>query len=470
MSTLLRVNHLTIQFEERILLDDVSLTLKKGEPLVILGQTGSGKSLLLKWIMASIDAKLQSRGECLIEEQLLDASQRRLLWGREMAMLAQEPMITLDPLMKSGEQIAEVPRFVLGIKAKLARLKARQELTRYGLANAYSKRVGELSGGMAQRLAICVSTAANASIILADEPTKGLDVKRRDDVVDMLKSKAEQSGLIVVTHDVEVAERLGGQILVLHYGKTIEQGDVHQVLKHPQQAYTQSLIAAAPKHWSNQRAEVSHSTPILKVNNVAIERGSQRLFEQLSFSLNSGEIVGIVGDSGCGKSSLGDAILGHLKLTSGHIWRAPSISKTKWLKLYQDPFSSLAKHLTLGKMLDDLVTLHGLDTSRVKPLMDKLSLRQAVLNGTSSEVSGGELQRFSILRALMMEPTLLFADEPTSRLDPIIAKEVTLQLAELAREQGCGLLIVSHDPDLIEKISDRVINISDYAPTPSAVS
>lgn len=394
----------------------------------------------------------------------MNMTQRRTLWGKQMAMLSQEPMSMLDPLMKSGEQVAEVSRFVLGHSTPQARLMAQQELERYGLAQAYQKRVGQLSGGMAQRMAICVSTAANASIILVDEPTKGLDVSRRDDVVDMLRDKTKNDGLIVVTHDVEVAQRLGGQILVLHYGKVVEQGQTQQVLAHPQQEYTKKLIHSTPKNWPQSRSKDIAQERILSVENLAIQRGKQKLFDSLTFNVQQGEIVGIVGDSGCGKSSLGDAILGHLKVSSGEIVRQKTQGKAKWLKLYQDPFTSLSQHLTLGKMLDDLIELHKLDASRVAPLMKKLALREQVLTCNSSQVSGGELQRFSILRALLMEPVFLFADEPTSRLDPIIAKEVTMQLVQLAREQNCSLLIVSHDPDLINAIADKVINISDYVP------
>ncbi|WP_165313399.1 ABC transporter ATP-binding protein [Vibrio ziniensis] len=464
MSELLRISNLNIAVGERPLLENVSLVVKKGEPLVILGQTGSGKSLLMKWIMASIDSSLNCNGDISIHGEAVNMAQRRTLWGSQMAMLPQEPMTTLDPLMKSGEQVAEVSRFVLGFSKHQARFMAQQELERYGLAHTYQKRVGQLSGGMAQRMAICVSTAANASIILADEPTKGLDVNRRDDVVDMLRDKTKDDGLIVVTHDVDVALRLGGQILVLHYGKVVEQGQTLQVLANPQQEYTQELIRSTPKNWSKSRCEKGTQSRILRVENLSIERGKQKLFESLSFDVQQGEIVGIVGDSGCGKSSLGDAILGHLKASSGEIDRQKTQGKAKWLKLYQDPFTSLAQHLTLGKMLDDLIALHKLDASRVAPLMEKLALREQVLTYNSSQVSGGELQRFSILRALMMDPVFLFADEPTSRLDPIIAKEVTMQLAQLAREQNCGLLIVSHDPDLIDAIADKVINISDYVP------
>jgi len=276
--------------------------------------------------------------------------------------------------------------------------------------------------------------------------------------------KTRNDGLIVVTHDVEVAQRLGGQILVLHYGKVVEQGQTQQVLAHPQQEYTKKLIHSTPKNWAQSRSKDIAQERILSVENVAIQRGKQKLFDSLTFDVQQGEIVGIVGDSGCGKSSLGDAILGHLKVSSGEIVRQKTQGKAKWLKLYQDPFTSLSQHLTLGKMLDDLIALHKLDASRVAPLMKKLALREQVLTCNSSQVSGGELQRFSILRALLMAPVFLFADEPTSRLDPIIAKEVTMQLVQLAREQNCSLLIVSHDPDLINAIADKVINISDYAP------
>ncbi len=469
MSELLKITDLSISVDQRDLLESVSLSLRQGEPLVILGQTGSGKSLLMKWIMASIDPRLDCRGQIEIHGQLMDRNHRQKLWGTNMTMLPQEPMSTLDPLMKSGEQVAEVSRFVLGHSAKASREMALNELERYGLSHAYHKRVGQLSGGMAQRLAICVSTAANASIILADEPTKGLDVSRRDDVVDMLMEKGSGNGLIVVTHDVEVAERIGGQILVLHYGKVVEQGQTLEVLARPKQEYMRSLINATPKHWPLNRREKGEDQRILHVDNLAISRGNQELFNSLSFDVLKGEIVGIVGDSGCGKSSLGDAILGHIKSSQGKIVRQETEGKAKWLKLYQDPFTSLPQHLTLGKMLNDLIALHKLDKSRVKPLMEQLALREPVLACTSSEVSGGELQRFSILRALMMNPVFLFADEPTSRLDPIIAKEVTMQLAQLARSQNCGLLIVSHDPDLIHAISDKVINISQYTSSVSDV-
>ena len=187
------------------------------------------------------------------------------------------------------------------------------------------------------------------------------------------------------------------------------------------------------------------------------------MFDSLTFNVQQGEIVGIVGDSGCGKSSLGDAILGHLKVFSGEIVRQKHRVKRSglsYIKIHLLRFLSISSR---KKMLDDLIALHKLDASRVAPLM-KNSLcvsRCFICNSSQYQVVSFSA---SILRALLMEPVFLFADEPTSRLDPIIAKEVTMQLVQLAREQNCSLLIVSHDPDLINAIADKVINISDYAP------
>ncbi len=168
----------------------------------------------------------------------------------------------------------------------------------------------------------------------------------------------------------------------------------------------------------------------------------------------------MVGDSGCGKSTFGDTLLGLLAPTKGEI--KPLLQNARphqWLKLFQDPPSSLSSHVTLQTLLDDLVKLHKLDTDKIAPLMQKLNLAPSLLQRTARDVSGGELQRFSILRALLLEPVFLFADEPTSRLDPFIAKEITELLIDLAREQQCALLIVSHDLTLIEKCCDIVIQL-----------
>lgn len=171
--------------------------------------------------------------------------------------------------------------------------------------------------------------------------------------------------------------------------------------------------------------------------------------------------MGVVGDSGCGKSTLGDTLLGLLPAVKGSISkRKPNTAPYQWQKLFQDPPSAVTSSVTLGTLLEDLVSLHNLNRTKIPPLMDKLNLASELLERNSLSVSGGELQRFSIMRALLLEPVFLFADEPTSRLDPITAMEVTDVLITLAKEQGCALLLVSHDKHLVEKRCDSVIKMS----------
>jgi len=314
---------------------------------------------------------------------------------------------------------------------------------------------------MAQRLAITVATAAGANLILADEPTKGLDVTRRDDIVRLLQARAEGGSLLTITHDVAIARQLAGRLMVIKGGTLVEEGDAQQILNQPKDDYTKALIAAEPKQWPKPRLAEVGNTLVLEADKLAIERGGRTLFKDISFSVHQGEVVGVVGDSGCGKSSLGDALLGLLPLQQGHLNRLSSASKPyQWLKLYQDPPSAFTSSVSLQQLLDDLVQLHHLDQSRIAPLMARLSLPEGILERNCLSVSGGELQRFAILRALLLDPVFLFADEPTSRLDPITAQEVTQLLVELARETGCAVLLVSHDPDLVSKTCDQVIRLS----------
>ena len=199
---------------------------------------------------------------------------------------------------------------------------------------------------------------------------------------------------------------------------------------------------------------------VLTVKDLAIGRHDQALSTDINFTIHTGEVVGVVGDSGCGKSTLGDTLLGLLNPVAGNVNRLKAGTKPyQWLKLFQDPPAAFTASVTLGVLLEDLVKLHRLDRKRIMPLMTKLKLAPELLARRSTEVSGGELQRFAILRALLLDPVFLFADEPTSRLDPIIAKEVIDLLVDLARDQGCALLLVSHDPDMIEKRCDTVVRL-----------
>ena len=461
MNLLIQLTDLSIKAKDVELLEPLSLTLYQDKPVTILGQTGSGKSLLAQAVIGLLPSSLSQYGTVEVFGRKQDQRSLVKLWGSEITMLPQEPWRALDPLMPAYRQVAEVYECVQGLDEETAFHRANDDLENIGLKNSAHKRSGQLSGGMAQRLAVTAATSGGAKLILADEPTKGLDVSRRDDIVRLLIQSAQGGGLLTITHDIDVARQIGGDIIVMKKGVVVEQGTAEQVLNYPQHEYTQALIGADPKHWNEREKNLLTDTPVLKVDNLSVGRGNTVLSQGINFTIHEGEVIGVVGDSGCGKSTLGDTLLGLLPALDGTVTKlAPNTMTYQWLKLFQDPPAAFTSSVTLGVLLDDLVKLHKIDRKRIPPLMEKLKLAPELLERSSTGVSGGELQRFAILRALLLDPVFLFADEPTSRLDPIIAQEVTDLLVDLAKEQGCALLLVSHDPNLIEKCCDTVISLN----------
>ncbi len=334
------------------------------------------------------------------------------------------------------------------------------DLTELGLPEAGTKLPGELSGGMAQRVAFAAASAGGAPIVIADEPTKGLDAPRRDAVVELLARTPERGGaLLTITHDIDVARRLGGEVVILRQGQVVERGPAQQVLSHPRSEYRQRLLNAEPSRWPPPAPLDRGCRPaVVSASGLAKVRGGHELFRDLSLTVSPGEIVGVVGPSGCGKSTLGDILLGVTRADSGEIHRA-SWHPLGFQKLYQDPPAAFSAHWQLSRLLDDLVRRHRLDRTAIAPLMVRLGLDERLLARRPGEISGGELQRFAILRVLLLQPCFLFADEPTSRLDPITQQQTLALLVELARERHCGVMLVSHDPALIERLCDRRISL-----------
>ncbi|MGP8306865.1 ABC transporter ATP-binding protein [Vibrio sp. YIC-376] len=461
MNLLIQLTDLSIKAKEVELLQPLSLELYQDKPVTILGQTGSGKSLLAQAVIGLLPKELTQYGTVEVFGKTRDRRSLVNLWGKEIIMLPQEPWRALDPLMPAYKQVAEVYECVHGLDEERAFNRAIDDLDKIGLKSSAHKRPGQLSGGMAQRLAVAAATSAGAKLILADEPTKGLDVSRRDDIVGLLMESAQGGGLMTITHDIEVARQIGGDIIVMKEGVVVEQGPAEQVLNLPKHEYTRSLIGADPQHWDEREKNLHSIKPVMTVENLSVGRGNNVLSQGINITFHEGEVIGVVGDSGCGKSTLGDTLLGLLPALEGTVTKhSPNTKPYQWLKLFQDPPAAFTSSVTLGVLLEDLVKLHKLDRKRILPLMEKLKLSPELLERKSTSVSGGELQRFAILRALLLDPVFLFADEPTSRLDPIIAKEVTDLLVDLAKEQGCALLLVSHDPNLIEKRCDTVMRLS----------
>ena len=464
MTILLSIDAASVSAPTGQIVAPVSFSLKAGRPFTILGETGSGKSLLAQAIIGILPEGLVATGSVIIDGKVLSLAEPkrfRPLWGRTVGVLPQEPWLALDPTMVAVEQVAEGHRYLGRLGEDESISAARTDLEALGVLDAEAKLPGQLSGGMAQRVAFAAARAGGARIIIADEPTKGLDVDRRDEVIALLMQEVQSGGTVLtITHDLALARQMGGDLAIMLEGQIVEIGEAADVLSSPAHDYTRRLIAAEPENWSARTSGARNDMdPILVASGIGKTRGGKLLFSGQDLSLRPGEVVGITGPSGSGKSSLGDVLLGLLTPDAGEVTRLPQASPVRYQKLYQDPPSAFPQKITLGQAISDLVRRHRLDISRVQPLMERLRLSPVLLTRLPTEVSGGELQRFALLRVLLLDPVFLFADEPTSRLDLITQQETIDLLTELARERNCAVLLVSHDAALIEKTCDRQVQI-----------
>ena len=445
------------------LVKGASLGLAAGGALTLLGESGSGKSLLAHAIMGTLAAGLRAEGGLRIGARRFDAADqqsRHALWGRDVALLPQEPWLALDPTMRVRQQVAETHELVAGLPASAAREAALRDLARLGLTHAAPLYPHQISGGMAQRVAFLATHAVGARLLIVDEPTKGLDADRRVDMVAMLRAaQLEGMAVLCITHDVWLARALGGQVAVMLDGAIVEQGEAHAVLAQPSHAYTRALLAADPASWPARQAAAAPGAVVATVDNVAKAFGPRTLFAGVSAQIREGETVAITGESGAGKTTFGNLLLGLLAPDAGTVTRGAGLPRTAFQKLYQDPAAAFAPAITLETALRDVVKLHGLAWDSVPPLLARLRLGSHLLARLPSQVSGGELQRFALARVLLLQPALIFADEPTSRLDPITQQETLSLLLDTASASGCAVLLVTHDEQIARAVAQRRINL-----------
>ena len=446
------------------LVDDVSLSVPRGGVLTLIGETGSGKSLIAQAVFGLLPSGLSVTGQIRVggREPIEAGNPRRLaaLWREQLMLIPQEPSQALDPTMQVKRQMALAGLDEKAIKPALAAFDLPGST---GEAYPFT-----LSGGMAQRVLVASALGVGAPIIVADEPTKGLDADRVTQAIATLgRLSAAGRSLFVITHDRRLAEALPGDLAIIRNGRIIEHGPSAGVLSAPQNDYTRTWLSADPRHWPRCPRCCDMTSLALSAHGLAFGwPNGPRLFEDLDLHLPKGGVLAISGPSGSGKSTLGDILLGLRRPLAGTVeWGGVDVvadrsairpRRQRYQKLHQDPIRAFVPHLPFARQFIALEDVKP-DLSvacNLPPLLEKLKVHDRLMTRRPSEVSGGEAQRLALARILLLDPIAIIADEPTSRLDPVVQRETMQLLRETVDQRGLGLILISHDQALLAAIAD----------------
>jgi peptide/nickel transport system ATP-binding protein len=473
---ILTIDRAMVRHGGTVLVDVADVALSPGRPVTIIGESGSGKSLLAHAVMGTAPGDVEVAGSVRLGARAFDLADlrgRRSLWGRDLALLPQEPASALDPTMRVRSQVAEgVPGFRW--RNAGAAEAADAALGRLGLVRAGRAFPHQLSGGMAQRVAFAATTIGGAPVLIVDEPTKGLDTVALDQLAELLAEHCATGGaLLTITHDLRLARRLGGDVLVMRAATVVERGSSAEVLSEPVHDYTRQLLAAEPGRWQFPWMRESPPTPpgepLVTATGLAKSYGAEPLFEELSMTVRAGERWAVSGPSGVGKTTLGNLLLRLVPPDRGRIEHASALESGRIQKLYQDPASSFPPRTPIGAAIADVVHRHGVRQDRVGSLLDSVGLHEGLLERRPGQVSGGELQRLATVRAMLPGPKLVLADEATSRLDLVTQATTTDCLMSELADRDCGLLWVTHDRDLASAVADHLLDLADLADRDPAV-
>ncbi|MGW5068780.1 dipeptide ABC transporter ATP-binding protein [Streptomyces cyaneofuscatus] len=488
---LVDVSGLTVDFGSVRAVDGLSFTLEAGGALGVVGESGSGKSAsayallgLHRGTGARVGGTVKVAGT---DVNAADDAGLRALRGAKAAMVFQDPLSSLDPYYPVGDQIAEVYRVHHRASRKAARARAVEVLDRVGIPDAARRsrlRPHEFSGGMRQRALIAMALACEPRLIVADEPTTALDVTVQAQILDLLHTLRQETGmgLLLVTHDVGVAAESVDDVLVMREGREVERGPVARVLGSPREAYTKELLAAVPRVETRRVVPVpaprvaEDAAPLLEAVGLRREfgRGSGKVAAVggVSLTVHAGQTLGIVGESGSGKTTLGRMLVRLLDPTAGRLryggTEIGSLSekelrpfRRELQMVFQDPVASLNPRRSVGESVADPLRAaeerdEGRVRDRVGALLERVGLDPAHFERYPHEFSGGQRQRIGIARALAAEPKVIVCDEPVSALDVTTQAQVVALLAELQRELGIGLVFIAHDLAVVRQVSDRV--------------
>lgn len=499
---LLEIDNLQVYFHTRNgvvkAVDDVSFNVDLGETLAIVGESGSGKSVTCYSILDLLPkppAVIEGGKAIFDGEDLLtcNADRMRYLRGNDIAMIFQDPMTSLNPFLSIGEQLIEPliyhPDKALRQSRESARKEAIELLDEVGIVNPqarFDSYPHEFSGGMRQRVMIAMALINKPRLLICDEPTTALDVTIQAQILRLIKDlqKTRDVAVIFISHDLGVVAGIADKVMVMCDGKVQEQNDTKSIFYHSQSDYTQKLLAAIPQGSKTTPDRSESGAPLLRVSNLktyfrdfSVSSNSDQIkyikaVDDVSLSIQRGEILGLVGESGSGKSTLGRSILQLVPVTAGGIYYGESeltalnsnqlIPYRRRLQMiFQDPYASLNPRMTVYETLAEPLLYHGLADrnsvhQQVQLLMDDVGLARASVRKYPHEFSGGQRQRIAIGRAIASEPEFIVADEPVSALDVTIQAQILSLILELVEQRNLTMLFISHDLSVVRHICDRV--------------
>jgi len=525
--SILEIHNLSLSFGENEILKNVSFSVPKGKIIGIVGESGSGKSVTSLAIMGLLpkNARIPHESSILFQNDSRKADllklapeEKRRYRGNEIGMIFQEPMTSLNPSIRCGEQVEEAIRLHLKIEKNKAKKRVIELFEKVLLPNPeriYKAYPHELSGGQRQRVMIAMAISCNPKILIADEPTTALDVTVQRTILDLIKQLQQESGMscIFISHDLGVIAEVCDEVVVMYKGEVVEKGSVREIFENPKENYTKGLIACRPRldvrykdlptisdylkdenyqseiYTSEERKyfhqKIYKETPILEVKNLAKyfyskpsvfgkEQISVKAVDDVSFKVYPGETLGLVGESGSGKTTLSRTVLLLEKLTAGEIfYRGKDIvrlSKDEVRKLrkeiqiiFQDPYSSLNPRMNVGEILTAPMKVHSIGKNQKErlqkagELLEKVGLNASDLKKYPHEFSGGQRQRIGIARALALEPKFIICDESVSALDVSVQAQVLNLLNDLKEEFGLTYIFISHDLAVVKYMSDQLL-------------
>ncbi|RVU16684.1 ABC transporter ATP-binding protein [Methylobacterium oryzihabitans] len=498
-ASLLSVQDLSVAFRqggrETLAVDRVSFEIAPGETVALVGESGSGKSVTALSVLRLLDgAAHHPGGRVLFKGRDLLAlrdAEIRAVRGDAITMVFQEPMTSLNPLHRVGDQVGEVLRLHRGASAAEARARTLDLLRLVGLRNAES-RLGayphELSGGQRQRVMIAMALACEPDLLIADEPTTALDVTVQAQILDLLADLKGRLGMamLFITHDLGVVRRVADRVCVMLQGRIVETGPVAEVFSAPQHDYTRRLLAAEPKGRANpvpaSAETLVEAGPMkvwfpLRTGLFRRTTGHVKAVDGVSVRVRAGETVGVVGESGSGKTTLGLALLRLLASEGPVVYLGRRIDglgsgamrplRREMQVVFQDPYGSLSPRLSVAEIVEEGLLVQGRAGSTaerratVARALADVGLDPAAMDRYPHEFSGGQRQRIAIARAMALDPRFVVLDEPTSALDMSVQAQIVALLRDLQARRGLGYLFISHDLKVVRALANRVIVMQD---------